>query len=494
MYRNYDVCAYDVHLYHPTTCILFFGDRSQICSRGAYCLVFVFRFAAIRAPLNRTKTRRTLCSSATKHHHNFSLPVCFHMNSSAQLKTAVENIQDELLRIVAVADLQQLETSVASDEFKAKLINEFNIKLRGFKSKVRALTEENRKLKARIAELEKSKKPLAVRSVPNETFTAPAKRPRVSDENEEQVQILSSPLKNGPDMTSSQFNKLPTQYSSQSVPSLAERPDLKPPVLDFGTRIGSPEAARISSPEIGADAESPKPRVREDASPSDNSAPMRQSLSPDLGEYAKLPAPRVRSPASSPVSVAFADVVADSQESCEPLETVPQHYTSLQRAQFLRNYLRMKLSDPKFRVCLRQNPVTEQPWVLDDCQPNASYCKPKHAPSRARAMTKAQEQVYDAFFREAGFGAPAAGPRWDDAEESQSAPPRSQIMDKYLSPPGFMEALFPSTQEEARRKQQVREKSEARLARRLESALAGGEFVFYEEVLNTYVTQGRYTR
>lgn len=475
--------------------------------------------------------------SQTKHHQQ-PTTVAASMNSSNQLKTAVENIRDELQRIMAVEDLQKIEASVASEEFKTRLIGEFNVKLRGFKSKVRALNEENGRLRKRITELERAL-PLFPRELnakrrrtdwgekedgdknqPQKSLdfmahweTARGQRPKPlnptdteqiqsliphnrnhdpsenlkdtsakhiskpsnpdgkdRDENnkaeETEVLILSSPLKSplrsplklARDLTSSQFNRLPTQYSDELRDT-----------QDAGETLGR-ENRRSGL------------------------APLKSvQLAPAAADPLGL----------SPVAVAFAEsqeVVADSQEEMEPLAQAPAHYTSLQRTQFLRNYFRMKLADSGFCVALALNPITEHAWVADDFKRNSRWAPPAVAPSRARAMTKAQESVYREFFREAGFGARTGGPQWGDSDgDDESAPedvhgPRSQVMDKYLSPPGYMVGLFPSTQEALDRKAEVQRKATERLERRLASALSGGEFVFYEDVLNTYVAQGRYTR
>lgn len=457
------------------------------------------------------------------------------MNSSNQLKTAVENIQDELQRILAVADLQRIEASVASEEFKTRLISEFNVKLRGLKSKVRTLNEDNAHLRKRIAELERGmlllpesdakrypsntkekdelgpENPSLGQEIPIheegeqeqlDTHSGvsanhiaglfdPHKRKRFGgmsagmrsgkmednsakskggETNELQVLILSSPIKSpaksARDLTSSQFNRLPTQYSDELRDTSEARETLK----------------------RGKD--------------TNNSDAELNLLEREVFKKVKLPLAPPDALELSPIAVAFADsqeVVADSQDEMEPLVHVPAHYTSLQRAQFLRNYLRMKLADTDFCVTLALNPITERAWMADDFKRNARWVPPAVPPSRARAMTKAQESVFREFFREAGHGARSGGPRWDDSDENEGVSDdfqdvRSQLMDKYLSPPGYMVGLFPTTQEVIDRKAEVQRKASERLARRLASALSGGEFVFYEDVLNTYVAQGRFTR
>lgn len=373
------------------------------------------------------------------------------MNTSNQLRSAVGNIQDELQRILAVVGVHKVEHDLAQDDFKNKLINEFNVKLRGFKSKVRDLTQENTRLRERIAELEGSRaRPTKSEGgVPSLKYMPPPKRQKTGEENE-RVQIISSPIKAGSsqdsqsprkDLTSSQFNRLPTQYSDSSdQPSLRRK-------FSFGT--------------------------------------SREQV--------------------SPVKTGFIEedlrIVADSQDEFEPLDdkenSVPPHYTALQRIEFLRTYLRSKFTDRKFAVDLKSNPITEKAWTFDDFKPNASWKRPKVLHSHAGAMTKAQERNYHEFFKEAGYGTTTNGPRWNHDEALaalEGSLVASQIMDKYLSPPGFMVGSFPDTQEQQQRKAEVQRKAAERMSRRLNSAVERGEFVFYEEVLNQYVAEGRYTR
>lgn len=472
------------------------------------------------------------------------------MNSVHQIRSAVANIQDELLRILASAEVRPIEQNHVAGEFKTKLIAEFNTKLRGFKSKIRTLNEENAQLRERILQLEsqltgKSNGVRTTKSIGNlhqGPEMAPPKRQRTSPE-EERVEIISSPIKqttqvhsiaalsSKPDLTSSQLNRLPTQYSDTNE-SMKESID----VFARNTQI-EPQDRAAKSPE-------------------------RSSKGSHLS--------------SSPVKATFIEeddrIVADSQDEFEALGADrrlghPSHYTALQRIEFLRNYYRMKLSDTKYSVDLSSNPITEKPWVLADFKPNMNWSRPKHLHSHIGVMTKAQEKIYDRFFQEAGHGVKMAGPQWDahqpldqvahgdnyreynnnddndddednninikninhinhininninnikninnsnnnksnnhnnssdsekeNSQHSQHKWIRSQVMDKYLSPPGFMVALFPTTQQEQERKQLVAEKNRERVQRRVTSALTNGEFVFYEEVLNTYVAQGRYTR
>lgn len=458
------------------------------------------------------------------------------MNSVYQIRSAVANIQDELQRIVACSEVLPLERSHVSEEFKTKVIAEFNSKLRGFKSKVRALTEENAQLKDKLRDLEHqlgrksdvARLTKSMGSLPRGPEMAPPKRQKTNPD-EDPVEILSSPMKQvqppeedvislaATDITSSQFNRLPTQYSDAS--DSVRETELVDLAATRMAELRHPDEAL----EDGKGDETPKGDMS-------RKSPKLPSRDKTLG--------------SSPVKADFVEederVVADSQDEYEPLGRpagYPQHYTALQRIDFLRNYYRMKLSDLRYQVDLTTNPITEKPWVFADFKPNGNWSRPKHLHSHAGVMTKAQEQAYARFFQEAGHGVKSGGPQWEvedtakinlqangnlqelhshtrrgdtwrnqDSEEKensqrslQGSPQsdlwvQSQVMDKYLSPPGYMVGLFPTTQQQQQNKRMVADKSRDRLERRLASGLAQGEFVFYEEVLNTYVAQGRYRR
>lgn len=420
------------------------------------------------------------------------------MNAENRLKACVANIQDELQQILAVAAVKKLENPVPNDKFKSLLVSEFNSKLRKYKANLRSLTAENERLKEEVKRLateldRRSHGPLHAKPSKSESaltnipYMAPPKRRRTDsavEADEEEVFILSSPLKgkgspgkrgdlDRSTITSSQFNRLPTQYSDSS------------------------EGARAAGP--GEDL-------------------------PTRDEKLRL----------SPVKASFAGgsnddddrVVADSQDEVEPLAgfggrpSYPKHYTALQRAEFLRNYYRAQLAKDGFVVSLAANPITDAPWRSEDFKPNPLWVGARRLNSHLGVMTKAQEKEYAAFFAAAGTGVSARGPKWDHDDtggrETGRSPwggegeregerrgsergegdhewVRSQVMDKYLLPPGYMTGDFATTQEAADRRQEVAAKERERVVRRLQSALSRrGEFVFYEEVLNSYVAQGRY--
>lgn len=414
------------------------------------------------------------------------------MNSANQIRNAVANIQDQLQRIVTCADINPLEQRHVAEEFKNKLITEFNTKLRGFKTKIRNLNEENHLLRLRVADLEHQLGQKSQPARPSKSLTSlpqvrPMLPPKRHRDSEEKVEISSSPIKGNsqhgpdsrPDLTSSQLNHLPTQYSDASE-----------------TAVEDNKADNVNKSPVAA-----------------NKSLGTAKNSPQSGKKRRKKQDRFE---ISPVKANFIEeddrVVADSQDECEPLgegrRGHPSHYTALQRIDFLRNYYRMKLADTKYRIDLLSNPITEKPWVAADFQPNAHWTRPKHLNSHVGVMTKQQEQNYDRFFQEAGHGMISGGPQWEvansaqagssDSEKENSASGahwvRSQVMDKYLSPPGFMVASFPNSQEEAENKARTARKTLERINRRVVSALSQGEFIFFEEVLNTYVAQSRYTR
>lgn len=431
------------------------------------------------------------------------------MGHANQIEASVSSIQSELARILRLAQL--LSGSPSKPDVNDVII-EFNGKLRAFKAKNQVLRSENEKLKLQIVVLENAlhemKQKLAVMlptvgsdslqsrkrkktdsselrepvepsiQLNSKTLMCPPKKKRVRDSRDSG--IMSSPIKiddptqhdgdnkelrqnksplrkdSPQELTSSQFNLLPTQYSDAS--SL--------PKKDFDL---SKPLNRNTSPEIQAN-----------------------DFSSDLEND---------------------DFIVDSQEEFEPLNpndesckevtnsdhpVYPSNYTALQRADFLRTYYRLKMEDKSYNFDLSSNLVTEKQWALDDFVPNPDWHPTKRQINIFNTRTKAQEGKYNDFFKEAGYGAKPTGPRWADLADRKAHEDMdddddvmSQIMDKYLSPPGYMIGDFLSTQEAAENKAIVKAKEQKRIKRRLQSALNTGEFIFYEEIFNTMVRAGR---
>lgn len=395
------------------------------------------------------------------------------MNTNEQIKSAVANIQDELSRIVTVAGLFELGSEGDTGAFRKKLIAEFNGKLRSFRMKNQALQEENRKLRARIAILEKKSgthehvkapEPPELSHTSNESRMPPPKRRLASEEDK--VEILSSPLKQqamespatrqtATDLTSSQFNKLPTQYSDASS---------EPP----------------SKRHHGEDEESVQNDRRDK-----NSDHVINDLQDEFEELS------VKKSVVSPRKQNFVD--SGRYLECGP--EYPLHYTALQRIEFLRAYYELKLQDRQFQLEMSTNPITEKTWALYDFVPNTEWKPPKKLNDRLGVMTKAQEKTYDNFFNQAGYGRKTSGPVWSQEHEEESSEnswTRSQVMDKYLSPPGYMVGDFVSTQEAQEARKATRERQQERIRRRMRSALQGGEFLFYEPLFNQVARLGKY--
>ncbi|WPK22933.1 hypothetical protein PUMCH_000156 [Australozyma saopauloensis] len=426
------------------------------------------------------------------------------MDNAAQIKHSVAKVQQELGHILRLVEGVSFSPDITQD-FRAKLIAEFNDKLRAFKAKNQLLRDENSKLKQQVSVLESKLEAFEERiaklqrSEAAKSASLAKQRPRESVEpslrlttstsmkppqerrsnSKKDSPIFSSPIKVNDDsqgkgnnvvfksptkktspreITSSQFNMLPTQYSDAS--SLPKKD------FDFAKT-----KKREHSPEINSDDS----------------------------------------------TLESEDIVADSQDEFEPLKinstyddgpnpidepNYPSNYTSLQRIEFLRTYYRLKLEEKDYQFDLTKNPITEKPWALDDFIPNPEWRPSKKLNTNLGVMTKTQEQRYQDFFKEAGFGAKPAGPKWADTMDTKASENdddddewvRSQIMDKYLSPPGYMVGDFMSTQEAEENKAISRQKIQARVNRRLKSAFNREEFIFYEEVFNSVVRAGRVKR
>lgn len=421
------------------------------------------------------------------------------MENVKQIKAAVCNIQNELSRIAQLSEALSL-SQFNSQDFSSKLITEFNLKLRTSKAKNEKLKRENETLRQKVAilelELEKKVKDSGKTRQRDRCLQREEPYIRISSKtqikasgkiaNSERREILidSSPVKidkeievkannssaskqSGPspknnlprELTSSQFNMLPTQYSDASNQSKNDF-ELKKSTL------------RELSPKVESD-----------------------QISSGLSNEEE------------------ADVIVDSQEEFEPLgnkeipklqedshPAYPSNYSALQRAEFLRTYYRIKLEGGVYVCDLSKNPVTEKGWALDDFVPNSKWRPKKRLNTNLGVMTNEQERHYSDFFKEAGYGSKPAGPKWTDTIESQPSQEeagdwtKSQIMDKYLSPPGYMVGDFIDTQEACLHKAFAKKKEQERVQRRLDSALKSEEFIFYEDIFNLFVRAGRVKR
>lgn len=395
------------------------------------------------------------------------------MNCHEQVKSAILNIKDELSRISAVAELFGLEQSGEKANILPKITEEFNRKLRVFKQEKKALIVENRSLKNRIKELESQLKalakpseafstnppPLAVRLSPPKTSTKRQRsyydehtREPLSPGKENDVEISLSPIKQDNSqkatITSSQFNGLATQYSDALSPS----------------------------------APSKKPRI----------SPRRETESIKHSDHVEDSQDEFGS-----IEAAGAIRLTQLPQRKSKSHLYPSHYTALQRVEFLRAYYEMKLEERGYKIDLTTNPITEKNWALDDFVPNKDWIPPKQLNPKLGVMTNAQEKTYAEFFGQAGYGVSAKGPAWDSDDDLLAHDGewvRSQVMNKYLSPPGYMTGDFLNSQDAAVQKGNVQRKERERVVRRMASALAGEEFVFYEDVFNNFARARRISK
>lgn len=433
------------------------------------------------------------------------------MDQATQIEASVASIQRELARISRLVQVLAVRP-FQRDDMQNKLVEEFNVKLRSFKAKNQLLRTENEALKQQVNFLQNAldkmeMKLSSVQQLATSSSSQHRKRMRTGSlEPKEPVEpsiqlssktvmcpprnkrrttgsrdsaMMSSPIKidepaqygnenvetprnkspmekgSPRELTSSQFNMLPTQYSDAS--SLPKK----------GFDFGKP-ANRNTSPEI-----------QTDGIPSESDDD---------------------------------DFIVDSQEEFEPINPrdelskevsdtekpiYPSNYTALQRADFLRTYYRLKFEDKSISFDLLTNPVTEKPWVLNDFVPNPHWRPTNNKFNNLQVKTKIQERKYNDFFKEAGYGAKPNGPMWTDSAGDKASDSmdedyvKSQIMDKYLSPPGYMVGDFLSTQEAAENKARAKSKELERVNRRFQSAMNGGEFIFFEDIFNTMVRAGR---
>ncbi|OBA22854.1 SAE2-domain-containing protein [Metschnikowia bicuspidata var. bicuspidata NRRL YB-4993] len=458
------------------------------------------------------------------------------------VKHSIANINDELSKILTLTTLFDSKPSEAQSAFYKRIVQEFNSKIHKIKSENTRLNQKNKVLADKVKLLESqllyfqsktdllplkarpSKSDGALRSEQDRESTDIFKLDKALDYQKPNLEILSSPIKGSEqdsakrslrkqedadtknDITSSQFNRLATQYSDASSQPEAvqfEAPKLRVLNSSLMKCHGSGKEAEHAQ----LQSSSPFKRLKGNDRESFEQSFKGSFASDDESEEGEI--------------TGLNRIVSDSQDEFEPLGNAgwspskkgnstlgtrssaqskpkyPSHYTALQRVEFLRNYLRPKVADKNFTIDFSKNPITEKQWVPEDFTPNEKWRPPKNINPNLGVMTKAKEKMYDEFFEKAGLGRRSAGPAWDSDDEPGLAVEgaewvRSQVMDKYLSPPGFMVGDFANTQEVEERKQARIEKDKDRIKRRFKSAISGGEFLFYEPVFNEFVKTGKY--
>lgn len=428
------------------------------------------------------------------------------MENARQITTAVSSIQNELSKIILL--VQGVKASVSNpQDFLNKLITEFNTKLRLFKSKNTLLQAENRKLKQQISilELELGDTVKHIHELRRQLAENTASlQTRDPEEPTEPSITLNSPTRMKPPSKRRRSQETETCVFSSPIKASTElmpsRGNLTPSGIKSPMEEGLPKELTSSQFNV-------LPTQYSDAS----LLPKKDSNGMRFQERALSQEIRSENENSGSVSDTE-DFIVYSEDEVEPLDAkeemeattppsgakYPSHYTALQRAEFLRTFYQIKLQDKNYLCEMSTNPITEKPWALDDFVPNKNWKPAKRLNTNLGVLSKLQEKRYLDFFKQAGHGAKPTGPRWNDVSEAEAELcdgeeeiVKSQLIDKYLSPPGYMIGDFVSTQEAKENKAMVKRKESERIQRRLASAFKGGEFIFYEDVFNSIVALGR---
>ena len=272
------------------------------------------------------------------------------------------------------------------------------------------------------------------------------------------------------DFTDSQFDMLPTQYSSQDNENeihLSKR-------LDNASQIVIKEENKENFDEI------------ED---SQDEFPL------DSFELIQRPPITVKREPLEDITSKL-----NSQPPSQIHPKVPNHYTKLQRRAYLKEYYEAKFKDsPGFKIDLNSNPINEMDWVINDFKPNPNYIKPNQV--RGNILSKNDQNNVDRFYQLAGPLSKVPQLTWNneviESDNDSVGLSESQVLDKYPSPPGFMVSEFPDTQEQHMRNRIIDERQEDRIKRRVKQCIRSsrnknGEFIFQVDILNKFVQQNRF--
>ena len=280
------------------------------------------------------------------------------------------------------------------------------------------------------------------------------------------------------------FDKLPTQYSDNESTQIS-------PIKISPIKVGKLN----SSAKNAIKCESP------------DSSPIK--LSQCSIPFNKLPTQY--SDDASPVKED--EIIQDSQDEDDLLQPLssqgcqleipqPKLHTTLQNREFVRKYITTKFyENSTIKINLKTNPISGSNWIISDFKANPNfvrsatkYIKLGDGQRRKIGLTKLQEENIAKFYKVAGAGYDGPESDCDYTYEDDI----SQIYDKFPSPPGFMQSEFPTTQEQARRRDIVKTRQVRRVQRRVRSCLQVelgqqvGEVIFVSEILNMYVRQNRF--
>lgn len=272
------------------------------------------------------------------------------------------------------------------------------------------------------------------------------------------------------DFTDSQFDMLPTQYSSQDNENEI---DLSKK-LDNASQIVVKEENKENFDEI------------ED---SQDEFPL------DSFELIKKPPIKVK---REPLENITSKFNSQSQSQLHP--KVPSHYTKLQRRAYLKEYYESKFKhSPGFKIDLNSNPINEMEWIINDFKPNPNYVKSNQV--KGNALSKNDQNNVDRFYQLAGPLPKVPQLTWNneviESDNDSIGLSESQVLDKYPSPPGFMVSEFPDTQEQHMRNRIIDERQEDRIKRRVKQCIRSsrnknGEFIFQVDILNKFAQQNRF--
>lgn len=275
------------------------------------------------------------------------------------------------------------------------------------------------------------------------------------------------------DYTNSQFDMLPTQYSTQDNEDS----------IDLSKKIKIEEGS---------------PRIiikEEDKENFDEIEDSQDEFPFNSFELIK----------NSPVTIKrepLLDITTklNSEFQSQPKHNIPEHYTKLQRREYLKTYYTSKFKNsPTFKINLNTNPINEMQWIINDFKLNSNYVKPRQF--KKFGISKQEQNNIDKFYQLAGPLPKKQGLMWDDenldSDEDSIELSESQILDKFPSPPGFMQSEFPDTQERNKRTQIIDERQSDRIERRLKQCLMrskgkNGEFIFQVDILNQFVELNRF--
>lgn len=276
------------------------------------------------------------------------------------------------------------------------------------------------------------------------------------------------------DYTESQFDMLPTQYSSQDNED----------EIDLSKKLEpKSEASKIVIKE-------------ENKENFDEIEDSQDEFPLDSLDLIKKPPTKIKREPLEDITSKF-----NSKSQSQTYPKVPTHYTKLQRRAYLKDYYESKFKNsPEFKINLNSNPINEMDWIINDFKPNPNYVTPNQI--KGTALSKNAQNNVNKFYQLAGPLPKVTQLTWNneviESDNDSIELSESQVLDKYPSPPGFMVSEFPDTQEQQLRNRIIDERQEDRIKRRIKQCIRSsknknGEFVFQVDILNKFVQQNRFT-